>query len=75
MITADHGNVDEINNLKTGKPNTQHSLNPVPCIVVDNKRDWSIIKKDGGLSNITPTILTLMGIDKPKEMTSDSLIK
>ena len=75
LITADHGNVDEINNPKTGKPNTQHSLNPVPCVVIDNKRNWKIIKNDGGLSNITPTVLTLMGIDKPKEMTSDSLIK
>ena len=76
IITADHGNVDEINNLKTGNPNTQHSLNPVPCIVIDNNREWQIINdKNAGLSNIAPTLLTLMGIEKPKEMTSETLIK
>ena len=75
LITADHGNVDEINNLKTGNPNTQHSLNPVPCIIVDNNRNWRISNNKGGLSNISPTILKIMGIDKPKEMTSDSLIE
>ncbi|MEL0102699.1 MAG: 2,3-bisphosphoglycerate-independent phosphoglycerate mutase [Gammaproteobacteria bacterium] len=75
LITADHGNVDEINNPKTGKPNTQHSLNPVPCIIVDNNKKWNIINDNGGLSNIAPTMLTLMGIKKPKEMTSESLIK
>jgi len=74
LITADHGNVDEINNPKTGKPNTQHSLNPVPCIIVDNNKKWNIINENGGLSNIAPTMLTLMGIKKPKEMTSESLI-
>jgi 2,3-bisphosphoglycerate-independent phosphoglycerate mutase len=75
LITADHGNVDEINNLKTGNPNTQHSLNPVPCIIVDNNKNWRISNNKGGLSNISPTILKIMGIDKPKEMTSDSLIE
>ena len=75
LITADHGNVDEINNPKTGNPNTQHSLNPVPCIVIDKNGKWEITNKKGGLSNISPTLLTLMGIKKPKEMTSESLIK
>ena len=75
LITADHGNVDEINNPETGNPNTQHSLNPVPCVIIDNNKNWEIINNNGGLSNITPTILTLMGIEKPKEMKSDSLIK
>ena len=75
LITADHGNVDEINNPKTGKPNTQHSRNPVPCIVIDNNKKWEIVNKSGGLSNIAPTLLTLMGIKKPKEMSSESLIK
>ncbi len=75
LITADHGNVDEIYNLKTGKPNTQHSKNPVPCIVIDNNKNWDITKQGGGLSNIAPTLLSLMGINKPSEMTSDSLIK
>ena len=75
LITADHGNVDEINNPVTGNPNTQHSLNPVPCIVVDNNRKWKIINNNGGLSNISPTVLKMMGVEKPKEMTSNSLIE
>ena len=75
LITADHGNCDEINNPKTGNPNTQHSHNPVPCIIIDNNKKWKIINQKGGLSNITPTVLTMMGIPKPEEMTSDSLIK
>ena len=75
LITADHGNVDEINNPDTGNPNTQHSLNPVPCIVVDNNRKWKIINNNGGLSNISPTVLKMMGVEKPKEMTSNSLIE
>ena len=65
----------EINNPDTGNPNTQHSLNPVPCIVVDNNRKWKIINNNGGLSNISPTVLKMMGVEKPKEMTSNSLIE
>ena len=76
IITADHGNVDEINNPETGNPNTQHSLNPVPCIIIDNNNEWKIINENNaGLSNIAPTLLTLMGIEKPKEMTSKTLIE
>ena len=76
IITADHGNVDEINNPENGNPNTQHSLNPVPCIIIDNHNEWKIInEKNAGLSNIAPTLLTLMGLEKPKEMTSKTLIE
>jgi len=75
LITADHGNVDEINNPISGNPNTQHSRNPVPCIIIDNQREWKICKEEGGLANIAPTILTLMGIKKPKAMTGESLIE
>ena len=56
-------------------PEFKKALNFYKAEIIDNKRNWEIIKNDGGLSNITPTVLTLMGIDKPKEMTSDSLIK
>ncbi|MBH32534.1 MAG: phosphoglycerate mutase (2,3-diphosphoglycerate-independent) [Gammaproteobacteria bacterium] len=74
VITADHGNVDEIMNRTTGLPNTQHSMNPVPCIIVDRNNKWSVTKS-GGLSNIAPTVLKLMNIDPPGSMTSESLIK
>jgi 2,3-bisphosphoglycerate-independent phosphoglycerate mutase len=70
LITADHGNADHAVN-QDGTPNTAHSLNPVPFIVVDN----DIKHVDNGiLADIAPTILKLMGIDQPKEMTGKPLI-
>jgi 2,3-bisphosphoglycerate-independent phosphoglycerate mutase len=53
-------------------PNTQHSLNLVPCIVVDKNERFDV--KDGKLGDIAPTILTLMGVEIPKEMTGNVLI-
>ena len=70
LITADHGNADNAVN-SDGSPNTAHSLNPVPFIVVDKE-----IKevKNGILADIAPTILKLMGIEKPEEMSGKSLV-
>jgi len=70
LITADHGNADFALNAD-GSPNTAHSLNPVPFIVVDDQ-----IKKveNGILADIAPTILKLMGIPAPKDMTGKSLV-
>ena len=71
FLTADHGNADyEIN--EDGSPNTAHSLNPVPLFVIDN--DWHGTLKSGKLGDIAPTILTMMGLPIPKEMTGDILI-
>jgi 2,3-bisphosphoglycerate-independent phosphoglycerate mutase len=71
FLTADHGNSDfEIN--EDGSPNTQHSLNPVPLFVIDN--EWNGNLKPGKLGDIAPTILTLMGIELPKEMTGNILM-
>ena len=70
MIIADHGNADfAVNN--DGSPNTAHSLNPVPCFIVNSK--YKNIK-NGILADVAPTILKLMGIEQPKEMTGNSLI-
>lgn len=73
VITADHGNVEEMINLETGEIDTKHSTNLVPFILAGNKLK---IKKmqDGILGDVAPTILDLMGIEKPKEMTGKSLI-
>jgi len=70
LITADHGNADFALNAD-GSPNTAHSLNPVPFIVVDDQ-----IKKveNGILADIAPTILKLMGIPAPKDMTGKALV-
>ena len=71
MIIADHGNADNAVN-KDGTPNTAHSLNPVPCILVDDNYK----KIDTGiLADVAPTLLNIMNIDIPKEMTGKILVK
>jgi len=72
IIIADHGNSDFMIN-GDGSPNTAHTKNLVPCIYVskDNK-DYSL--KDGKLADVAPTILSIMGVDIPKEMDGEVLI-
>jgi 2,3-bisphosphoglycerate-independent phosphoglycerate mutase len=70
LITADHGNADYAEN-PDGSPNTAHSLNPVPFIVVDN--DIKTVH-NGVLADIAPTTLKLMGIPQPTEMSGKVLI-
>jgi 2,3-bisphosphoglycerate-independent phosphoglycerate mutase len=71
LIIADHGNADFAVN-PDGSPNTAHSLNPVPVILVSNERD--LVLKDGILADVAPTILRRMGIAAPIEMTGVSLV-
>lgn len=70
IIIADHGNADVMIN-EDGTPNTAHSTNLVPCILVD--KDFHPTMKNGKLGDVSPTILKLMGIEQPKEMTGESL--
>lgn len=72
VLTADHGNCDEMIDPQTGKPHTQHSNHPVPCLVLDPQvRD---LEEGGNLSAIAPTVLRLMGIAQPAAMTGRSVI-
>ncbi len=71
LIMADHGNADNAVN-ENGSPNTAHSLNPVPSILISD--DYSHIKP-GILADVAPTILKIMGIEIPKEMTGKVLVK
>ncbi len=71
IIIADHGNADMMVN-EDGTPNTAHTTNLVPCILVDDAYKGKL--KDGKLGDLAPTILTLMGIPIPKEMTGTVLI-
>jgi 2,3-bisphosphoglycerate-independent phosphoglycerate mutase len=70
LIISDHGNADYAIN-EDGTPNTAHSLNPVPCILVSD--DYKSIK-EGILADVAPTLLTIMGIPIPKEMTGKVLV-
>ncbi len=70
LIIADHGNADHAIN-EDGSPNTAHSMNPVPCVLIDN--DFNEIK-DGILADVAPTILKIMGIDIPDVMTGKPLV-
>ena len=67
LITADHGNADQMTETKKGKTSvrTAHSLNPVPFIIYDNDKTWTV--KDGayGLANVAPTIVKMMGLTAP----------
>ncbi|WP_020393592.1 2,3-bisphosphoglycerate-independent phosphoglycerate mutase [Thiolinea disciformis] len=72
LLTADHGNCDEYIDPLTGEPNTQHTVYPVPCLVMDQQH-WRL-STSGGLSNIAPTVLQLMGLKKPAAMTGTSLL-
>ena len=72
FITADHGNADEMINEKTKEMMTEHTLNPVPFILIN--KGPKVKMKNGILADVSPTILKLMGIEKPEEMTGKSLI-
>ena len=71
IIIADHGNADNAIN-PDGTPNTAHSLNPVPCVYVTARKDAHV--ENGRLADVAPTILSIMGIPQPQEMTGHSLI-
>jgi 2,3-bisphosphoglycerate-independent phosphoglycerate mutase len=72
IITSDHGNAEDMVYEKDRSPHTAHTTNPVPfCILSNRPLD---LRKDGGLSDVAPTVLDLMGIPQPEEMTGRSLI-
>lgn len=71
MIIADHGNADNAVN-EDGTENTAHSLNPVPCIFISDKKDITL--ENGILADVAPTLLSVMGLEIPSEMTGKVLI-
>ena len=72
IITADHGNAEQMVDYKTGEPQTAHTTNPVPLILVGLE---GIKLKEGKLADLAPTMLDIMGLEKPEEMTGESLIE
>ncbi len=73
IVTADHGNADQMIN-DDGSIRTAHSLNPVPFILINNELKNIKLKVSGKLADIAPTLLEVMGVEKPKEMNGESLI-
>lgn len=71
LITADHGNLEQMIDYTTGEPHTAHTTNVVPLILVG--KDAKL--KEGRLADLIPTMLDIMGIEKPEEMTGESLIE
>jgi hypothetical protein len=71
LIIADHGNADNAVN-PDGTPNTAHSLNPVPCIWVTAQTEKTL--RNGVLADVAPTVLEIMGVGQPAEMTGKTLI-
>lgn len=73
IVTADHGNCEVMVNPETGQPHTSHTLSPVPVILVGGAEGARL--RDGRLADLAPTVLQLMGLDQPSEMTGRSLIE
>lgn len=73
IVTADHGNADKLLS-EDGSPFTAHTTNPVPVILVSEKYKGATLRKDGVLADLAPTLLTVMNLPVPKEMTGKSLI-
>ena len=73
FICADHGNAEKMIDYETGAPHTAHTTNPVPFILVNADPSWKL-REGGCLADIAPTLIEVMGMEQPKEMTGKSLI-
>jgi 2,3-bisphosphoglycerate-independent phosphoglycerate mutase len=74
LVTADHGNVEQMFDPETGQPHTQHTLNRVPALLYNGPADVRSLA-DGRLADVAPTVLRLMGLPQPAEMTGTSLLR
>jgi len=73
FVCADHGNAEQLIDYETGEPYTAHTTNPVPFILVNYDKNYTLAE-DGVLADIVPTLIEMMGMEKPKEMTGKSLL-
>ena len=73
FICADHGNAEKMVDETTGKPLISHTTNPVPFILVNYDPDYTL-RQGGRLADVAPTLIEMMGMKKPKEMTGESLL-
>lgn len=73
FLCADHGNCEQLVDYVTGAPHTAHTINPVPFILLNYDKDYTL-KEGGCLADIAPTLIEMMGLEKPAEMTGESLL-
>ena len=73
IITSDHGNCEQMLDPVTGQPHTAHTSNPVPFVLVDEASRGARLREGGGLEDLAPTMLGLLGLEKPAEMTGRDL--
>ena len=73
FICADHGNAEVMVDRETGEPLTSHTTNPVPFILVNYDSAYAL-REGGCLADVAPTLLEMMGLEKPEEMTGESLL-
>jgi 2,3-bisphosphoglycerate-independent phosphoglycerate mutase len=73
LITADHGNAEQMQD-EGGEPFTAHTTNPVWLVLVDDSRKGAKLREGGRLADIAPTMLKMLGIAQPREMTGESLL-
>jgi len=74
IVIADHGNAEQLIDYTTGAPFTSHTMFPVPCLVIGHKGGVTSLRADGALCDVAPTLLKMMGIRQPVEMTGESLL-
>jgi 2,3-bisphosphoglycerate-independent phosphoglycerate mutase len=72
IVTADHGNAEQMLHYKTGEPHTAHTTNPVPFVLVDPTFTGRL-REGGALRDVSPTLLGLLGLQQPVEMTGKDL--
>ncbi len=75
LVTADHGNVDLMEDPKTGVPFTAHTTNQVPLLFISNRLKDAKLVEEGKLADLAPTMLEILGIEKPESMTGVSILK
>ncbi len=73
IVIADHGNAEQMVDPQTGEPHTSHTINPVPCLLIQQSRKPSL-RSGGGLKDVAPTTLEMLGLSKPPCMTGESLL-
>ena len=74
LVTADHGNAEQMIDYATGEPHTAHTTNPVPCVLVSDRHKGMKLREGGLLSDVAPTLLEILELDAPEEMEGRSLI-